>query len=88
MARQTVNVTNETGLHARPASEFTKIASSVPCDVYLEKDGKKANAKSILGILSLAIGKGNVVDIITKVTGKMQRLKTGGFCEWADRITP
>ncbi len=66
MARQTVNVTNETGLHARPASEFTKIASSVPCDVYLEKDGKKANAKSILGILSLAIGKGNVVVIITE----------------------
>ncbi len=66
MARQTVTIMNETGLHARPASEFTKLATSVPCDVFLEKEGKKANAKSILGVLSLAIGKGNVVDIITE----------------------
>lgn len=65
MKKKTVNVTNETGLHARPASEFTKVATSVPCDVYVEKDGRKVNAKSILGILSLAIGKGTVIDIIT-----------------------
>ncbi len=66
MARQTVDVTNSTGLHARPASEFTKLATGMKCDVYLEKEGKKVNAKSILGVLSLAIGKGNQVDIITE----------------------
>jgi len=69
MARQTVSVTNETGLHARPATEFTRLASSLPCDVYLEKDGKKVIGKSILGVLSLAITKGNQIDIITEGEG-------------------
>ena len=70
MARQTVDITNNTGLHARPASEFTKISTSLKCEVYLEKEGKKVNAKSILGVLSLAIGKGNQVDIITEGEGE------------------
>lgn len=70
MARQTVQVTNDTGLHARPASEFTKIATSLKCEVFIEKEGKKVNAKSILGVLSLAIGKGNEIDIITEGDGE------------------
>ncbi|QOX65009.1 HPr family phosphocarrier protein [Anoxybacterium hadale] len=70
MARQAVSVKNNTGLHARPAAEFAKIAKSALCEVYVEKDGKKANAKSVLGILSLAICKGNVIDIITKGEGE------------------
>lgn len=64
MARQSVTVTNPSGLHARPAAEFTKAATSLDCEVYLEKDGKKVNAKSILGLLTLAISQGNVIDII------------------------
>ncbi|MDF3003024.1 MAG: phosphocarrier protein HPr [Bacillota bacterium] len=70
MARQTVKIKNETGLHARPAAEFTKIAKSVSCEVYVEKEGKKVNAKSILGILSLAIRKGNLIDIIADGEGE------------------
>ncbi len=75
MVRQTVDVTNSTGLHARPASEFTKLATGMKCDVYIEKEGKKVNAKSILGVLSLAIGKGNQVDIITEGEGEEEGLK-------------
>lgn len=74
MARQTVDITNNTGLHARPASEFTKLATSLKCDVFLEKEGKKVNAKSILGVLSLAIGKGNQVDVITEGEGEEEGL--------------
>jgi len=74
MARQTVDIKNETGLHARPASEFTKIAATLKCGVFLEKEGKKVNAKSILGVLSLAIGKGNQVDIITEGEGEEEGL--------------
>lgn len=74
MARQSVSVTNETGLHARPASEFTKLATGLKCDVYLEKEGRKINAKSILGVLSLAIGKGNEIDIITEGEGEEEGL--------------
>ena len=69
MARQTVTVTNPTGLHARPAAEFTKVAAKLDCDVFLEKEGKKVNAKSILGLLTLAIGQGSVIDIICEGEG-------------------
>lgn len=75
MARQTVDVTNDTGLHARPASEFTKIASSLKCEVFLEKDGRKINAKSILGVLSLAITKDSKIDIITEGEGEEEGLE-------------
>ena len=75
MARQTVEVTNGSGLHARPASEFTKIASSLKCEVFIEKDGKKMNAKSILGVLSLAIVKDSKIDIITEGEGEEEGLE-------------
>ncbi len=65
MVSQSVSITNETGLHARPASEFVKLASEQSCDVFVEKDGKKVTAKSILGVLSLAISKGSTVTIHT-----------------------
>ena len=65
MLKQTVKVTYESGLHARPAAEFTQIASSINSQVYLEKEGKKVNAKSILGVLSLAIGQGTKISIMT-----------------------
>ncbi len=65
MVSKSVTIVNETGLHARPAANFTKLASAQKCNVYLKKEDKKINAKSILGILSLAISKGSVVEIIT-----------------------
>lgn len=74
MVRQTVEITNETGLHARPASEFTKVASKLDCDVFLEKDGQQVNAKSILGLLSLAITKGSKLDIITDGSDEVEGL--------------
>lgn len=75
MVKQTVNITNSTGLHARPASEFVKISSVSPCEVFLEKEGRKANAKSILGLLSLAISKDSVIDIITDGENEEEELK-------------
>lgn len=74
MVKQTVTITNPTGLHARPAAEFTKVAAVLDCDVYLEKEGKKVNAKSILGLLTLAIGQGNVIDIICEGPGEEEGL--------------
>lgn len=75
MVKRTVTIVNETGLHARPASLFTKMATSCKCDVYLEKEGKKINAKSILGILALAIGQGHVIDIITEGEDEVESMK-------------
>ncbi len=65
MVKKTVEITNPTGLHARPAAEFTKVAAAIKSDVFLEKNGKRVNAKSILGLLTLGISKGDVIDVIT-----------------------
>ena len=67
MEKQVV-VRNPHGLHARPAAKFVQAASSVPEDVIIEKNGKTANAKSILSIMSLGVSKGDTVTLT--VTGE------------------
>jgi phosphocarrier protein HPr len=51
-------VNNRIGMHLRAAGEFVKVATKFECDVFVVKDGKKANGKSILGLASLAIERG------------------------------
>ena len=51
------------GLHLRPAGELVKIASDFTCDVYIENDGNKVNAKSILGLLTLGATYGSEITI-------------------------
>ncbi|GFN36490.1 HPr family phosphocarrier protein [Tepidimicrobium xylanilyticum] len=63
MYKQEVTLTNETGLHARPASLFVKEASKFTSNVIVEKDGKEYNAKSIMGILSMGAAKGDTIII-------------------------
>ena len=53
-----VVIKNETGLHARPATLLVKKASSFKSDVSIEFNGKKANVKSLIGVLSLGVTKG------------------------------
>ncbi|MCF6138680.1 HPr family phosphocarrier protein [Alkalihalobacillus berkeleyi] len=55
----------KSGLQARPAALFVQEANRFNSDVFLEKDGKKVNAKSIMGIMSLAIASGATVTIMT-----------------------
>lgn len=55
MTRQPVVVKLKTGLHARPAALFVQEANKFSSEVFVEKEGKKVNAKSIMGIMSLAI---------------------------------
>jgi phosphocarrier protein len=51
-------VNNKIGMHLRAAGEFVKVATKFKSDVFVVKDGKKANGKSILGLASLAIERG------------------------------
>lgn len=60
-----VKITNDTGLHARPATLLVKKASSFKSDVSIEANGKKVNAKSLIGILSLGATKNTEITIIT-----------------------
>ncbi len=62
--RQEVVVTNKNGIHARPSSQFVKLASRFACDVFIEKDGETINGKSIMGLLMLAAGPGSKLTIV------------------------
>ncbi|CEG23440.1 HPr-like protein Crh [Planococcus massiliensis] len=63
MVEKQVEVQLKSGLQARQAALFVQEANRYSSDVYLEKDDKKVNAKSIMGIMSLAISKGTTVKI-------------------------
>ncbi len=63
MMEQQVEVKLQSGLQARQAALFVQEANRYIADVFLEKDDKKVNAKSIMGIMSLAIGKGATITL-------------------------
>lgn len=64
MVEKEVVVKNGTGLHARPATLLVKKASSFKSDISIEYNGKKANVKSLIGVLSLAVTKDAAIKII------------------------
>ena len=64
MIKRDVTITNNIGLHARPATFFIQKANSYKSLVWIEKEDRKINAKSLLGVLSLGIAKGMTVSII------------------------
>lgn len=55
MVKESIIIENETGLHARPATEISKIAMKYPCDIMFLVNGKKVNAKSPLMIMAAGI---------------------------------
>lgn len=64
MYSKEVTVTNDVGLHARPATFFIQKANEYKSSIWVEKEERKINAKSLLGVLSLGIVKGTKVTII------------------------
>ncbi|KAF0825041.1 HPr family phosphocarrier protein [Cytobacillus firmus] len=63
MAEKQVEVKLKTGLQARPAALFVQEANRFSSDIFLVKDGKKVNAKSIMGLMSLAVSSGSVITL-------------------------
>ena len=64
MVSSEVTVNNSVGLHARPAMFFIQRANSFKSSIWVEKDDRRVNAKSLLGVLSLGIVKGTTITII------------------------
>jgi len=64
MVTKEVMVTNPKGLHARPATLLVRKAASFKSDIGIEYMGKRANIKSLIGILSLGVGPNNSVNVI------------------------
>ena len=67
MYEQKVTLSNEIGLHARPASIFIRQAVKFPCDITIVKAGRSYNAKSIMSVLSMSASKGD--EIIVRAEG-------------------
>ena len=63
MIRTSITISNRLGLHARASAKLTKLAGSYPCDVFLSRNGRRVNAKSIMGVMMLAAGLGTEVEI-------------------------
>ena len=63
MASAEVLIVNKLGLHARASAKLTQVASGYQCEVWLSRNGRKVNAKSIMGVMMLAAGKGASITI-------------------------
>ena len=64
MFSKEVIVNNQVGLHARPATFFIQRANEFKSSLWVEKDARKVNAKSLLGVLSLGITKGTKINVL------------------------
>jgi len=65
MIQSSIIISNKLGLHARASAKLTKLAGSFPCEVFLTRNGRRVNAKSIMGVMMLAAGLGSEVQIET-----------------------
>jgi phosphocarrier protein HPr len=66
MIKRAVTISNRLGLHARASAKLTKLAGGFNCDVHMSRNGRRVNAKSIMGVMMLAAGLGSEVEIETE----------------------
>jgi phosphocarrier protein HPr len=65
LIRRVVKVTNKLGLHARASAKLTQTASRFQSAIWIERNGRRVNAKSIMGVMMLAAGLGSTVEVET-----------------------
>lgn len=65
MLKQDALIINKLGLHARASAKLTQLASRFPCEVWLSRNTRRINAKSIMGVMMLAAAKGSTISIET-----------------------
>ena len=58
-----LTIPNKEGLHARPAAAFVKLANGFSSDIFVQKDDEEINGKSIMGLMMLAAGHGEIITI-------------------------
>jgi len=65
MQQRDVEIVNKLGLHARPSARLTQLASSFASEVHMSKNGRRVNAKSIMGVMMLAAARGSTLTLET-----------------------
>ncbi|MFP5418861.1 MAG: HPr family phosphocarrier protein [Gammaproteobacteria bacterium] len=66
MQQRDIEIVNKLGLHARPSARLTQLASEFKSDVFMARNGRRINAKSIMGVMMLAAAKGSTVTLETQ----------------------
>ncbi|MBS0513364.1 MAG: HPr family phosphocarrier protein [Proteobacteria bacterium] len=66
MPKAEAEIVNKLGLHARASAKLTQLASSFASDVWLERNGRRVNAKSIMGVMMLAAARGATISVETE----------------------
>jgi len=66
MLKSTLTISNKLGLHARASAKLTKLAGGFQCEVFMSRNGRRVNAKSIMGVMMLAAGLGSQVELETE----------------------
>ena len=75
MISKEVTINNQVGLHARPATFFIQKANSYRSSIWVEKEDRRVNAKSLLGVLSMAIVKGTEITLIADGPDEVEALE-------------
>jgi phosphocarrier protein len=70
-----VEIVNKLGLHARASAKLTQLAGSYACEVWLSRNGRRVNAKSIMGVMMLAAAKGSKVVVETDGADEEQAMQ-------------
>jgi phosphocarrier protein HPr len=65
MRKSTLTISNKLGLHARASAKLTKLAGGFQCEVFISRNNRRVNAKSIMGVMMLAAGLGAEVELET-----------------------
>jgi phosphocarrier protein len=73
--KATVRISNKLGLHARASAKLTKLAGGFRSEVHMSRNGRRVNAKSIMGVMMLAAGIGSEVDIETEGEDEADAMK-------------
>jgi phosphocarrier protein len=66
MLREELTIVNKLGLHARASAKLTQLAGKYPCEIWMSRNDRRINAKSIMGVMMLAAGLGSTVVIETE----------------------
>ena len=74
MIKATTRISNKLGLHARASAKLTKLAGSFRSEIFLSRNGRRVNAKSIMGVMMLAAGMGAEVEIETEGEDEQQAM--------------
>jgi phosphocarrier protein len=74
MIKNTLTISNKLGLHARASAKLTKLAGSFKSEVFMSRNGRRVNAKSIMGVMMLAAGLGAEVEVEVDGADEQQAL--------------